>query len=144
MSIGTFLLWFVITITHIVQSDRASSSLVHNVLTTDELHIDPFEDPYLRTVLRMDSKTLMEIPMLDDATFISQLNESNDDRNILGDHCHVIEPEKNKIRIFKQVLKERVINESTPIPKIYGEELAKMMLTLATIAILPSQREMSM
>ncbi|CAF1305350.1 unnamed protein product [Rotaria sordida] len=61
-----------------------------------------------------------------------------------GNHCHVIEPEKNKIRIFKQVLKERVINESTPIPKIYGEELAKMMLTLATIAILPSQREMSM
>ncbi|CAF2855277.1 unnamed protein product [Rotaria sp. Silwood2] len=60
-----------------------------------------------------------------------------------GDHCHVIEPEKNIIRIFKQVVKERVINESTPIPKIYEEESAKMILTPATIAILPSQREMS-
>ncbi|CAF4059685.1 unnamed protein product [Rotaria sordida] len=60
-----------------------------------------------------------------------------------GDHCHVIEPEKNKIRIFKQVVKERAINESTPIPEIYEEESAKMILSPATIAILPSQREMS-
>ncbi|CAF1067047.1 unnamed protein product [Rotaria sordida] len=61
-----------------------------------------------------------------------------------GDHCHVIEPEKNKIRIFKQVVKERAINESTPIPKIYEEESAKMILSPATIAILPSQREMKL
>ncbi|CAF4295075.1 unnamed protein product, partial [Rotaria sordida] len=60
-----------------------------------------------------------------------------------GDHCHVIEPENNKIRIFKQVVKERAINESTPIPEIYEEESAKMILSPATIAILPSQREMS-
>ncbi|CAF4999077.1 unnamed protein product, partial [Rotaria socialis] len=41
------------------------------------------------------------------------------------------------------LLKERATKESTPIPKIYEEESAKMILKFSTIAILPSQREMS-
>ncbi|CAF1562174.1 unnamed protein product [Rotaria magnacalcarata] len=38
---------------------------------------------------------------------------------------------------------ERATKENTPIPKIYEEESAKMILKFSTIAILPSQREMS-
>ena len=62
---------------------------------------------------------------------------------IKGDHCHPPEPEKLEIRTFKQVLKERAVNETTPIPKIYDEESAKAGLTSSSIAILPSEREMS-
>ncbi|CAF2149893.1 unnamed protein product, partial [Rotaria magnacalcarata] len=60
-----------------------------------------------------------------------------------ANHSHVIEPEKKEIRIFKQVVKERVTKESTPAPKIYEAESTKMILKFSTIAILPSQREMS-
>ena len=34
-------------------------------------------------------------------------------------------------------------NETTPIPRIYDEECEKAMLSSATIAVLPSEREMS-
>ena len=62
---------------------------------------------------------------------------------IKGEHSHPPEPEKLEVRTFKQVLKERAINETTPIPKIYDEESAKAGLTASSIAILPSEREMS-
>lgn len=60
-----------------------------------------------------------------------------------GDHCHPPEPEKIEVRTFKQTLKERAINETVPIPKIYDEEAAKAGLASSTIAILPSEREIS-
>ncbi|CAF4166903.1 unnamed protein product, partial [Adineta steineri] len=51
-----------------VQCYLDSSSLKHNV------QFDPFEDEYIRTILQLDRKALMEIPILDDDTFISQMN----------------------------------------------------------------------
>jgi hypothetical protein len=62
---------------------------------------------------------------------------------INGDHCHLPEPEKAEIRTFRQILKERAINEATPISKIYDEESAKAGLTTSSIAVLPSEREIS-
>ena len=64
--------------------------------------------------------------------------------NINGDHEHPPEPEEVQIRMFKQVVKTRAINESTPIPQIYDEEAARMDLSMLSIAALPSQREMSL
>jgi len=63
--------------------------------------------------------------------------------NIKNDHCHPSEPEEVQIRTFKQVVKTRAVNESTPIPQIYDEEAARINLSTLTIASLPSQREMS-
>ncbi|CAF4072993.1 unnamed protein product [Rotaria sordida] len=73
--------------------------------------------------------------------YIYKLNKSTTKVN--GDHVHPQEPEKVEIRTFKQILKERAINEVTPIPKIYDEESAKANLTTSSIAVLPSEREMS-
>jgi hypothetical protein len=56
-----------------------------------------------------------------------------------GDHCHPPQPEKAEIRTFRQILKERVINEAAPIPKIYDDESAKSGLTTSSISILPSE-----
>ena len=62
--------------------------------------------------------------------------------NIKGDHCHPPEPEEIQIRTFKQAVKTRAINESTPIPQIYDEEAARIDLSKLSIAALPSQREL--
>jgi len=60
--------------------------------------------------------------------------------NINGNHCRPPEPEEIQIRTFKQAVKTRAINQSTPIPQIYDEEAVQINLS---IAALPSQREMS-
>ncbi|CAF1163281.1 unnamed protein product [Rotaria sordida] len=63
--------------------------------------------------------------------------------NIKGDHCHPPEPEQIQIRTFKQVVKARAISESIPIPQIYDKEAARIDLSTLSIAVLPSQRQLS-
>ncbi|CAF4093448.1 unnamed protein product [Rotaria magnacalcarata] len=61
--------------------------------------------------------------------------------NINGDHCHSCEPEEIQIRKFKQAVKARTVNETTPIPQIYDEEATRIDLSTLPIASLTSQRE---
>ena len=58
-------------------------------------------------------------------------------------HCHPAEKENVDLREFREKIKQRAIAETTPMPRIYEEECSKAMLTAATIAVLPSEREMS-
>ncbi|CAF2914449.1 unnamed protein product [Rotaria sp. Silwood2] len=60
-----------------------------------------------------------------------------------GHHSHPPEPEQIEVRKLKHVIKERAINENTPVPKIYDEETSRFCLTSLAIAIIPSQREIS-
>ena len=62
---------------------------------------------------------------------------------IVGEHCHLQESETVDIRAFREKVKQRVVNETTPIPRIYDEECAKTTLSAAAIAVLPSEREIS-
>ncbi len=55
----------------VVQCDLTPPLSVESVLVDE----DPFRDPYLRTIFRMDKKSLMKSPILDDETFLSQLNK---------------------------------------------------------------------
>ncbi|CAF4836281.1 unnamed protein product, partial [Rotaria sp. Silwood2] len=59
------------------------------------------------------------------------------------DHSHPAEKEDIQVREFREKVKQRAINETTPIPRIYDEECEKALLADATIAILPSEREMN-
>ncbi|CAF4325723.1 unnamed protein product, partial [Rotaria magnacalcarata] len=61
---------------------------------------------------------------------------------IVDDHNHFPEKEQLEVREFREKVKQRAIHETTPIPRIYDEECAKAMLSNATIAALPSEREM--
>ena len=58
------------------------------------------------------------------------------------EHCHPAGEDKT-IREFRTKVKERAVKETTPIPRIYDEECEKVMLSLAAISILPSERELS-
>ncbi|CAF3799989.1 unnamed protein product [Rotaria sp. Silwood1] len=62
---------------------------------------------------------------------------------MIGEHCHLQESEKIDIRAFREKVKQRVIDETTPIPRIYDEECAKTTLSTAAIAVLPSEREIN-
>jgi hypothetical protein len=70
-------------------------------------------------------------------------NLNNQLIKVVGEHDHPLEKEKIEIREFCEKVKERVKNETTPVPRIYDEECAKSMLTPSAIAMLPSEREMS-
>ncbi|CAF1379461.1 unnamed protein product [Rotaria magnacalcarata] len=61
----------------------------------------------------------------------------------VGNHNHLPEKEKIEVREVREKIKQRAINETTPIPRIYDEECAKAMLSTTAIAILPSEREMN-
>ncbi|CAF4891392.1 unnamed protein product, partial [Rotaria sp. Silwood1] len=61
----------------------------------------------------------------------------------IDDHSHPSEKEDIQVREFREKVKQRAINETTPIPRIYDEECEKALLANATIAILPSEREMN-
>ena len=60
-----------------------------------------------------------------------------------GEHCHPPEKEKIDVREFRVTVKQRVIDETTPVPRVYDEECAKAMLSPAVIAVLSSEREKS-
>ncbi|CAF3800796.1 unnamed protein product [Rotaria sp. Silwood1] len=62
---------------------------------------------------------------------------------MVGEHCHLEESEKIDIRVFREKVKQRVIDETTPVPRIYDEECAKTPLSTAAIAVLPSEREIT-
>ncbi|CAF2101064.1 unnamed protein product, partial [Rotaria magnacalcarata] len=62
---------------------------------------------------------------------------------INDEHSHPSEKETIEVREFREKFKQRAVNETTPIPRIYDEECAKAKLSDATTAILPSEREMN-
>ena len=59
-----------------------------------------------------------------------------------GEHSHPPEPEEIQIRKFKEAVKQRAKNETTPIPQIYDEESIRLDLSKLSIAALPSENEM--
>ncbi|CAF4335925.1 unnamed protein product [Rotaria magnacalcarata] len=69
--------------------------------------------------------------------FATKLVKINDDHN------HPSEKETIEVREFRENVKQRAINETTPIPRIYDEECAKAKLSDTTTVILPSGREMN-
>ena len=60
----------------------------------------------------------------------------------IDEHCHPVGEDKT-VREFRAKVKDRAVKETTPIPRIYDEECEKMLLSLAAISILPSERELS-
>ncbi|CAF4748134.1 unnamed protein product, partial [Rotaria socialis] len=70
-------------------------------------------------------------------------NTNNQLTKMTGEHSHVPEKETIVVREFREKIKQRAIEETTPIPRIYDEECAKAILSTAAIAVLPSEREIS-
>ncbi|CAM4973970.1 unnamed protein product [Rotaria socialis] len=66
-------------------------------------------------------------------------NTNNQLTKMTGEHSHVPEKETIAVREFREKIKQRVIEETTPIPRIYDEECAKATLSTAAIAVLPSE-----
>ncbi|CAF1504207.1 unnamed protein product [Adineta ricciae] len=69
-------------------------------------------------------------------------NLNNDFIRQITEHCHPAEEDKT-VREFCECVKQRAILETIPIPRIYDEECEKILLSLAAISILASEREMS-
>ncbi|CAF1116496.1 unnamed protein product [Didymodactylos carnosus] len=55
-----------------------------------------------------------------------------------GDHTHVAGPDMLEMRALREKMKNRIINETTSITKIYDEEIAKACLSESTAATFPT------
>jgi FLYWCH-type zinc finger protein len=50
-----------------------------------------------------------------------------------NDHCHLPSPEEVEVRSFKNIVKERVKQETLPIGQIYEEELGRAKLSTTAL-----------
>ena len=58
--------------------------------------------------------------------------------SISGDHNHSANPDQIEVKLLRDKMKERILAETTPITKIYDEEIVKANLSKEAIAILPT------
>jgi hypothetical protein len=61
-----------------------------------------------------------------------------------GDHNHVAGPDMLETRVLREKMKNRIINETTSITKIYDEEISKAYLSESTAALFPTVVEFRM
>ncbi|CAF3418031.1 unnamed protein product [Rotaria socialis] len=71
-------------------------------------------------------------------------NLENEFLLITGDHNHVINPNTLEIKAIEDKMKNRILNETTSIMKIYDEEIAKVHLSDEGAAELPTVIEYRM
>ena len=68
------------------------------------------------------------------------------DQNYLSggqtDHGHPANPESLQVKKTREQIKQRVLNEATPIGKIYDEEMTKIAMNSVAVAIFPTVHEM--
>ena len=87
-------------------------------------------------VFKLNKRTETKIYMLTDAN--SNLLTTN------GEHNHLPESEDFMMRKFRAVPKERVVNETIPIQKIYHEEIVKANFISDTLASVPPIHQLCM
>ena len=63
---------------------------------------------------------------------------------INGIHKHVENPDDLQVKILRSKMKERILLETTPITKIYDEEICKANLSHGAAAIIPTVVEFRM
>ena len=64
--------------------------------------------------------------------------------SVSGNHNHSANPDQLEAKILRDKMKERILAETTPITKIYDEEIVKAKLSKASAAILPTVIEYRM
>ena len=62
----------------------------------------------------------------------------NDFLHISGEHNHPSNPDQVEVKLIRDKMKERILAETTPITKIYDEEIAKVTLSKAATAMIPT------
>jgi hypothetical protein len=61
---------------------------------------------------------------------------------VTGDHNHLPHPENMQLKHFRTKVKQRVMKETTPIIKIYEEEVISSQMPPQALAIMPLAREL--
>lgn len=79
------------------------------------------------------------------STCTAKIHTGSNDQfvRMIDEHSHSAEKENVDLREFREKVKQRAISETTSITRMYDEECSKALLTTATIAVLPSEHEMS-
>lgn len=57
--------------------------------------------------------------------------------NTICEHNHLVEPAELEVKKFRAILKERVVNETMAIQKIYDEEMTKANLSSEALSSVP-------
>jgi hypothetical protein len=73
------------------------------------------------------------------ATLLTDQNDNYLQSN--GEHNHLVELEELEVQRFRTALKDRVINETAPVPKIFDEEIAEARFSPDTLPNAPIFRD---
>ncbi|CAF1058659.1 unnamed protein product [Rotaria sordida] len=60
---------------------------------------------------------------------------------VSGNHNHPANPDQLEAKLLRDKMKERILAETTPITKIYDEEIVKANLSKGATAILPMRTQ---
>ncbi|CAF4462764.1 unnamed protein product, partial [Rotaria socialis] len=111
------------SLTSFVHSNKGGSQLVH-------------DDFVFNLNKKTTTKRYWRCTMTNCTVYI-HTDTNNNLLHITGEHNHLFEPETLRVKQFRTVLKERVVNETVPIQKIYDEEIAKANLSVDVLASIP-------
>ncbi|CAF1192349.1 unnamed protein product [Rotaria magnacalcarata] len=122
-----------------------SKSMVKTDKRTEQLRGKPLlvADDYTFKLNKTTTSTKYWICTINGCAAKVHTDLNNGLMKTVGYHSHLPEKEKLEVRELREKIKQRAINETTPIPRIYDEECTKAMLSNTAIAILPSEREMT-
>lgn len=91
-------------------------------------------------VYKMNKKTSSKIYWICKTKDCSASIHTDLDKNLLKSnerHNHLLEPEHLQVHKFRNILKERAINETVPIQKIFDEELSKAQFSSDVLSNIP-------
>jgi hypothetical protein len=100
-------------------------------------------DRYIFKLNRSSTTTKYWMCTVIECTTKIHTNLNDEFIRMINKHCHNAEEEQLEVRKFREKVQQRAIDETTSIPRIYDEECAKALLSEETIAVLPSEREIS-
>jgi len=121
-------------------NNTSSTSVIYSNKGGVELVHDDF-------IFKLNKRTPTKIYWKCKVTNCSARIHTDNNNNLLNktsEHNHLLEPELLQVKRFRSALKERVVNETVPIQKIYDEEMVKANFPPEVLACVPLPQHIRM
>lgn len=123
-----------------MSTNTTSLSIIYSNKGSSQLGLDRF---VFKLNKRTETKIYWKCTQMNCPTHI-HTDINNNFLSINDEHDHLPDSEDFTVKKFRAVLKERVMNETVSIQKIYDEEIAKAKFTSDVLASVPQIHNMRM
>jgi hypothetical protein len=115
----------------------SNNTSVISFLDSKKGHQQLIRDGFIYKFNKQTSSKIYWICKTKDSKAYVHTDLNNNFLNTTGKYDHLVEPEEFEVERFRKFLKDRVVNETVPISKIYDEEIAKAQFPSETLASIP-------